>query len=74
VCNQQPFPQPTAFVASTSHSLARWALPQPPPSAPTTSHNQQPQGQCQVQQQRDAREESEARTVKSTVPESRHIY
>jgi hypothetical protein len=46
----------------------------PPVMAPTSSHNQQPEGQRQIQQQSDAREESEARTVNSTVPESRHIY
>ena len=72
--NQQPFSQPTILVASTSHSPAAWALPQPPALAPTSSHNQQPEGQRQVQQQRDAREESEARTVNNTVLESRHIY
>jgi hypothetical protein len=63
VCNQQPFSQPTTSVASASHSIARWFLPQPPASVPTSSHNQQPQGQCQVQQQRDAREESAVRTI-----------
>jgi hypothetical protein len=42
--------------------------------APTLSHNQQLEGHRQVQQQCDAREESEARTVNITVPESRHIY
>ena len=49
VSNQQPFLQPTVSVASASHSLAAWALPQPPVVAPTSSHSQQPQGQCQVQ-------------------------
>jgi hypothetical protein len=64
--------QPTVSVASASHSLVAWALP--PLMAPTSSHNQQPEGHCQVQQQRDESEESEARIVNSTVPESRHIY
>jgi hypothetical protein len=72
--NQQPFSQPTVLVTSVSHSPATWDLPQPPVMAPTSSHNQQPEGQRQIQQERDAREESEARTVNSTVPESRHIY
>jgi hypothetical protein len=74
VGNQRPFSQPTISVASTSQSLAVWALPQPPALAPTLSHKQQPEGQLQIQQQHDAREESEARTVNNTVPESRHIY
>ena len=47
--NQQPFSQPTISVASASHSPAAWALPQPPALALTLSHNQQPEGQCQVQ-------------------------
>jgi hypothetical protein len=42
--------------------------------APTLNHNQQPEGHRQTQQQGDVREESEARTVNSIVPESRHIY
>jgi hypothetical protein len=67
--------QPTVSVALASHSPAAWALPPPPPlMAPTSSHNQQPEGHRQIQQQRDAREESEARIVNNTVPESRHIY
>jgi hypothetical protein len=66
VANQQP----TAFVASASHSRASW--PQLPP--PPLIHNQQPEGRNHTQQQRDLREESEARTVNSTVPESKHIY
>jgi hypothetical protein len=67
--------QPTVSVASASHSPVAWALPPPPPlMAPTLSHNQQPEGHHQVQQQRDGREESEARTVNKTVPESRDIY
>jgi hypothetical protein len=67
--------QPTVSVALASHSQATWAqLPPPPPVAPTLVHNQQPKGHRQVQQQCDTWEESEARTVNSTVPESRHIY
>jgi hypothetical protein len=67
--------QPTSSVALTSHSQAAWApLPPPPLMAPTSSHNQQPEGHRQVQQQCDAHEESEAWTVNNTVPESRHIY
>jgi hypothetical protein len=62
--------QPTTSVASASHSQVAWA-PLPPP---TLTHNQQPEGHCQAQQQRNTREESEARTVNNTVPESRHIY
>ena len=72
--NQQPFSQPIALVASASHSLAKWVLPQPPALVPTSSHNQPPLGQCQVQEQRDTREESEAQTVNNTVLEFRHIY
>jgi hypothetical protein len=62
--------QPTTSVASASHSQDAWAqLPPPPPLVPTLVHNQQPEGHCQAQQQRDTREESEARTVNSTVLE-----
>jgi hypothetical protein len=57
--------QPTTSVASASHSQAAWTqLPPPPPLAPILAHNQQ----------HDTWEESEACTVNSTVPESRHIY
>jgi hypothetical protein len=67
--------QPTASVASASHSQAFWPqLPPPLPLQPTFSRNQQPKGRQHSQQQRDFREESEARTVNSTVPESKHIY
>jgi hypothetical protein len=60
VGNQQPFSQPTMLVASASHFPAAWALPPPPLIlAPTLSHNQQCEGHRQIQQQRDAREESE---------------
>jgi hypothetical protein len=42
--------QPTASVASASHSQAAWApLPPPPPMAPTLPHNQQPEGHRQAQ-------------------------
>jgi hypothetical protein len=58
---------------SASHSQASWPqLPPPPPLPPTQS--QQPEGRQHSQQQREIREESEAHTVNSTVPESKHIY
>jgi hypothetical protein len=38
------------------------------------SYDQQPGGHLWPQQQRDLREQSEARTANSTVPESSHIY
>jgi hypothetical protein len=41
VHNQQPIQQLPASVTSASHSPARWVLPQPPTSAPTSSYNQQ---------------------------------
>jgi hypothetical protein len=64
-----------AFVASASHSQASWPqLPPPPPLQPTYSRSQQPEGRHHSQQQRKFREEYEARTVNSTVPESKHIY
>jgi hypothetical protein len=65
--------QPMTSIASASHSQASWAQ-LPPPLAPAPCHNRQPEGHRQIQQQRDLREESEARTVNNTVPESRHIY
>jgi hypothetical protein len=66
---------PAAFVASTSHSQASWPqLPPPPPLQLTYSRSQQPEGRQHTQQQRDFREESEARPVNSTVLESKHIY
>jgi hypothetical protein len=65
---------PAASVASASHSQASWPqLPPPPPLQPTYSQSQQPKGRQHSQQQREFREESEARTVNSTVPESKHI-
>jgi hypothetical protein len=67
--------QPATSVASASHSKASWPqLPQPPPLQPTYSRSQQPEGRQHSQQQRDFREESEARTINSTIPESKHIY
>jgi hypothetical protein len=63
--------QPTASVASASHSPASWPqLPPPPPLI----HNQQPEGRNHTQQQRDLWEEFEARIVNNIVPESKHIY
>jgi hypothetical protein len=67
--------QPTASVALASHSQASWAqLPPPPPLPPTLARSQQPEGHQHAQQQHDFREESEARTVNNTMPESKHIY
>jgi hypothetical protein len=67
--------QPSASVASASHSQASWAqLPLSPPLPPTQTRSQQPEGHRHAQQQRDFWEESEARTVNSNVPESKHIY
>jgi hypothetical protein len=67
--------QPTTSVASASHSQASWAqLPPPPPLAPTLDRSQQPEGHQHAQQQRDFWEESEARIVNSTMPESKHIH
>jgi hypothetical protein len=51
VGNQQPFSHPTVSVASASHSPATWALSQPLVIAPISFHNQQPEGQRQIQQQ-----------------------
>jgi hypothetical protein len=65
---------PAAFVASASHSQASWPQLPPPPLQPTYSRSQQPEGRQHSQQQREFREESEARTVNSTVLESKHIY
>jgi hypothetical protein len=67
--------QPTTSVALASHSRASWPqLPPPPPIAPTLVRSQQLEGHHHDQQQRDFWEESEARTVNSIVPESKHIY
>jgi hypothetical protein len=66
---------PAASVASASHSQAFWPqLPPPPPLQPTYSRSQQPEGCQYTQQQRELREEFEARIVNSIVPESKHIY
>jgi hypothetical protein len=62
---------PAASVASASQSQASWQQPPPPPPM---QRGQQPEGSQHTQHQRDFREESEARTVNSTVPESKHIY
>jgi hypothetical protein len=67
--------QPTTSATSASHSQASWAqLLPPPPLSPAPSHDQQPEGHVRPQQQCDLQEQSEARTVNSTVPESKHIY
>jgi hypothetical protein len=67
--------QPTTSVSSASHSQASWAqLPPPPPLVLTLVPSQQPEGHQHAQQPRDFREESEARRVNSTMPESKHIY
>jgi hypothetical protein len=67
--------QPATSVASAKHSQASWAqLPSPPPLALTLVWSQQPEGHQHAQQQRDFWEESEARTVNSTMPESKQIY
>jgi hypothetical protein len=65
---------PAASVASASHSQASWPQLPPPPMQPTYSRSQQLEGRQHPQQQREFREESEARTVNSIVPESKHIY
>jgi hypothetical protein len=66
---------PAASVASASQPQASWQQPPPPPPIqPAYSRGQQPEGSQHTHQQRDFREESEARTVNSTVPESKHIY
>jgi hypothetical protein len=66
---------PAASVASASQPQTSWPqLPPPPPLQPAYSQGQQPEGSQQTHQQRDFREESEARTVNSTVLESKHIY
>jgi hypothetical protein len=62
---------PAASVASASQSQASWQQAPPPPPM---QRGQQPEGSQHTQHQRDFREESEARTVNSTVPESKHIY
>jgi hypothetical protein len=64
-----------AYVPSASQSHASWPqLPPPPPLQPTYSRSQQLEGRQHSQQQWEFRQESEARTVNSTVLESKHIY
>jgi hypothetical protein len=66
---------PAASVASASQPHASWPqLPPPPPLQPAYSRGQQPEGSHQTHQQRDLREESEARIVNSTVLESKNIF
>jgi hypothetical protein len=66
---------PAASVASASQPQVSWPLlPPPPPLQPPYSRGQQPEGSQQTHQQRDFREGSEARTINSIVPESKHIY
>jgi hypothetical protein len=66
---------PADSVASASQPQASWQQPPPPPPLQLVySRSQQPEGSQQTHQQRDFREESEARTVNSTVLESKHIY
>jgi hypothetical protein len=62
---------PAASVGSASQSHASWQQPPPPPPM---QRGQQPEGSQHTQHQRDFREEFEAHTVNSTVPESKHIY
>jgi hypothetical protein len=62
---------PTASVASASQPQASWQQHPPPPPM---QRSQQPEGSQHTHQQRDFREESEARTVNNTVQESKHIY
>ena len=62
---------PAVFVASASQPQASWQQPPPPPPL---QQGQQPEGSQYAPHQRDFREQSEARTVNSTVPESKHIY
>jgi hypothetical protein len=64
---------PVASVALASHSQASWPQLPPPPLQPTYSRTQQQEDRPHSQQQREFREESEARTVNSTIPESKHI-
>jgi hypothetical protein len=66
---------PAASVASASQSQVSWPqLPPRLPLQPAYSRGQQLEGSQQTHQQRDFREGSEALTVNSTVPESKHIY
>jgi hypothetical protein len=66
---------PAASVASANQLQASWPQPPPlPPLQPAYSRGQQLEGSQHSHQQRDFREESEARTVNNTVSESKHIY
>jgi hypothetical protein len=66
---------PAVSVASASQPQASWQQPPPPPPMqPAYPQGQQPEGSQHNHQQRDFREQSEARTVNNTVPESKHIY
>jgi hypothetical protein len=66
---------PAVSVASASQPQASWQQPPPlPPMQPAYPQGQQLEGSQHTHQQRDFREQFEARTVKSTVPESKHIY
>jgi hypothetical protein len=56
---------PAASVASASRSQASWPQLSPPPLQATYFRSQQPEGRQHSQQQREFREESEARTVNS---------
>jgi hypothetical protein len=75
VHHQHPNPQPSGYVALTSHSPARWIVPQLFTPAPS-SYKQQPPGPSQIQQQffaqkllqRETREHHKAITVNSVVP------
>jgi hypothetical protein len=62
---------PAVSVASASQPQASWQQPPPPPPL---QQGQQPEGSQYAPHQRDFREQSEARTVNSTVLESKHIY
>jgi hypothetical protein len=62
-CFSKSFPSFLGSVATTTTTTSACPI-----------HNQQPEGHHQVQQKCDLREESKARTVNNTVPESRHIY
>jgi hypothetical protein len=66
---------PAVSVASASQPQASWQQPPPPPPMqPAYSQGQQPEESQHNHQQRDFREQSEARTINSIVPESKHIY
>jgi hypothetical protein len=53
---------------------ASWPQLSPPPPLQPTYSRGQPEGCQYPQQQREVREESEARTINSIVPEAKHIY